>query len=145
MKNLKWYRKGLWSYYPENHIGRISGSAVPFDKRAFYLESIGEKPENEWRFDANKLGTNDFRSTRENIYWAALTNDNGIGLTVVSNGRQSFRSFADEKAISFLVADYSTGGGDLFFSGHYNDERKKLKNGSLIEGSVKIQLVKNKL
>ncbi|MEN8122883.1 MAG: glycoside hydrolase family 2 TIM barrel-domain containing protein, partial [Bacteroidota bacterium] len=142
VKNLSWYRKGLWSYYPENHIGRTTGSAIPFDSKAFHLEAFGQKPVNDWRFDANSLGTNDFRATRENIYWAALTNKSGAGLTIVSDGRHAFRSFADGGTIRFLVADYSTGGGDLFFSGHYNDERKKLEEGSKIKGLFKVQLVK---
>lgn len=143
-KNLQWYRKGLWSYYPENHIGRTIGNAVPFDNKAFYLESFEQQPDNDWCFDANKLGTNDFRSTRENIYWAALTNDKGAGITVISDGKHAFRSFVDGENISFLVADYSTGGGDLFFSGHYRNERIHIKEKGEIAGAIKIQLVKNK-
>jgi hypothetical protein len=140
--HLKWYRQGLWSRYPEDHIGRVNGEAVPFGDKAFFPDSLRHKPENAWRYDANKLGTNDFRSTRENIYWASLTNNNGQGIVVLSDGKQAFRAFVnDNKGISFLVAGYSTGGGDLFFSGHYRDERKKLVEGSKLEGSIEIQLV----
>lgn len=143
--NLQWYRKGLWSWYPESHIGRTNGKAVPFGDKAFLSEAFGQAPENQWRYDANQLGTNDFRATRENIYWAALTNNNGVGVTVLSDGKQAFRSYVnDQNDINFLVADYSTGGGDIFFSGHYKDERKKLVEGSVIKGSVKLQLVKGK-
>lgn len=38
---------------------------------------------------------NSGNDTRENIYWAALTNDNGIGVTILSDGSQAFRSFVD--------------------------------------------------
>lgn len=142
-ENLQWYRRGLWSWYPADHIGRTNGQAVPFGEEAFHVESFGQMPQNHWRFDAVSLGTNDFRATRENIYWAALSNANGNGITVVADGEQAFRSFVDgEDKISFLVAGYSTGGGDLFFSGHYNDERIKLQEGSEMELSVKLQLVK---
>lgn len=142
-KNLQWYRKGLWSWYPENHIGRTNGETVPFGDKAFRIESFGQKPVNDWRFDAISLGTNDFRATRENIYWAALSNADGYGVTVVGDGEQAFRAFVDaNENISFLVAGYSTGGGDMFFSGHYNDERKPLEEGSVIKSSVKLQLVK---
>ena len=144
VENLEWYRKGLWSYYPDNHIGRTRGSAIPFDEKAFYLESFGQQPKNDWRYDANKLGTNDFRATRENIYWAALTNAQNNGITVLSDGKQAFRSFVNDNEIHFLIADYSTGGGDIFFSGHYRDERRKLEPGSKISGKAKIQLVKGK-
>lgn len=142
-ENLQWYRKGLWSWYPENHIGRTNGKAVPFGEKAFRIEAFGQVPKDDWCFDANQLGANDFRATRENIYWAALTNKQGTGVTVLSDGKQAFRSFVDgENKISFLVAGYSTGGGDLFFGGHYSDERRKLEPGSNMISSVKIQLVK---
>ncbi|WP_430973801.1 glycoside hydrolase family 2 TIM barrel-domain containing protein [Sunxiuqinia rutila] len=141
--NLQWYRKGLWSWYPENHIGRTNGKAVPFGEKAFRVESFGQVPENDWRYDAILLGTNDFRATRENIYWAALSNAGGDGITVVADGKQAFRSFVDgADKISFLVAGYSTGGGDLFFSGHYNDERIPLEKGSILHSTVKLQLIK---
>lgn len=143
--HLQWYRKGLWSWYPENHIGRTNGKAIPFGKKAFQIESFGQIPENEWRYDANHLGTNDFRATRENIYWAALTNNSGIGITVLSDGSQAFRAYVDKENINFLVADFSTGGGDIFFATHYKDERKNLLEGSEIKGSVQIQLIKGKL
>ncbi len=142
-RDLQWYRKGLWSWYPENHIGRTNGKTVPFGDKALRIESFGQKPVNDWRFDAISLGTNDFRATRENIYWAALSNADGYGVTVVGDGEQAFRAFVDgENKISFLVAGYSTGGGDMFFSGHYNDERKPLEEGNMIKSSVKLQLVK---
>ncbi len=143
IKNLQWYRKALWSSYPEDHIGRTVGSAIPFEENS-PSTLIREEPTNAWRFDSNKLGSNDFRSTRENIYWSALTNDKGIGLTVISDGKQAFRSFVSGEKISFLVADYSTGGGDSFFRTHYDAERKNLKKGSKIEGTITIQLVNGK-
>ena len=143
-KHLKWYRKGLWSRYPEDHIGRVKGEAVPFGENAFFPDSVGHKPEGEWRYDANKLGTNDFRSTKEDIYWASLTNNDGKGIVVMSDGDQAFRAFVnDDKSISFLVTGFSTGGGDLFFSSHYRDERKKLIEGSKLKGTIVIQGVKN--
>ncbi|MEN8118135.1 MAG: glycoside hydrolase family 2 TIM barrel-domain containing protein [Bacteroidota bacterium] len=145
VNNLEWYRKGLWSWYPDNHIGRPNGIAVPFGDKAFFPEEFGQVPENDWCYDANQLGTNDFRATRENIYWASLTSATGTGVTVLSDGTQAFRSFVDgDKGISFLVAGYSTGGGDLFFSGHYKDERKKLQKGSPVKGTVRLQLVNEK-
>ncbi len=141
-ENLQWYRRGLWSWYPADHIGRTNGKTVPFGDEAFHVGSFGQPPENHWRFDAVSLGTNDFRATRENIYWAALSNSKGNGITVVADGKQAFRAFVDGgDKISFLVAGYSTGGGDLFFSGHYSDERINLEEGSEMHLSVKLQLV----
>ena len=142
-KHLKWYRKGLWSRYPADHIGRVNGEAVPFGENAFFPDSLQHQPKGEWRFDANKLGTNDFRSTKENIYWASLTDDGGKGIVVTSDGKEAFRAFVnDDKSISFLVAGFSTGGGDMFFSSHYRDERRKITEGSKLKGTVTIQSVK---
>ncbi|MFV0505120.1 MAG: glycoside hydrolase family 2 TIM barrel-domain containing protein [Bacteroidales bacterium] len=142
-ENLQWYRKGLWSWYPDNHIGRTNGKAVPFSDKALRIESFGQEPKDAWCFDATSLGTNDFRATRENIYWAALSNSAGRGLTVLSDGTHAFRAFVDgAEKISFLVAGYSTGGGDLFFSGHYAKERKSLEEGSEFGSSATLQLVK---
>jgi len=141
IQNLRWYRKGLWSYYPENHIGRAFGEAIPFDKNAFFMDSFEKEPASDWRFDANKLGTNDFRATRENIFWASLTEENGAGVVIVSDGSHAFRSFVDGEKINFLVADYSTGGGDPFFSSYYKDERISIKKGDAIKGAVKLQLI----
>jgi len=33
-------------------------------------------------YDTNKLGSNDFRSTKENIYWASLTDNNSGGVVI---------------------------------------------------------------
>lgn len=142
-KNMSWYRNGFWSSYPEWHIGRTYGKAVPFPSDVFYLNRLGVKPEGEWRLDANSLGTNDFRSTKENIYWAALTNSEGIGIAAVSDGRQSFRSFVKGNSINFLVADYSNGGAEIFFASHLESERRPLKKGDKFEGVVNLKVVRS--
>jgi hypothetical protein len=141
-RNMSWYRKGFWSSYPEWHIGRITGKAVPFPQDAFYVNKLGASPEGEWRLDANSLGTNDFRSTRDNIYWATLTNDNGTGIAAVSDGKQSFRSYVNGNSINFLVADYSNGGAEIFFASHLESERRPLNAGDKFEGEVTLKVVR---
>jgi hypothetical protein len=140
--NLSWYRNGFWSSYPEWHIGRISGQATPFPPDVFYLNRLGVRPEVEWRLDANSLGTNDFRSTKENIYRAALTNSDGNGVAAVSDGRQSFRSFVNGNSINFLVADYSNGGAEIFFAAHLESERRPLNIGDQFKGEVTLRIVR---
>jgi len=144
MSYLQWDRKGLWSRYPENHIGRTKGTSQAFPKQE--EPDLSKAPKNDWYQDFNDLGSNDFRSTKENIYWASLTTKEGEGITILSDATQAFRAFINaDKNISFLVASYSTGGGDLFFSSHYQDERKPLKIGDKIGGSVKILLIKESI
>jgi hypothetical protein len=141
-RNMSWYRKGFWSSYPEWHIGRTYGNAVPFPPNVFYINRLGVKPDGEWRFDANSLGTNDFRSTKDNIYWAALTNTANTGIAVISNGEQAFRSYVNGNSINFLVADYSNGGAEIFFASHLESERRPLKTGDKFEGEVTMKVVR---
>ena len=144
VQNLEWYRKGLWSEYPDDHIGRTRGKAIPFQDGKYKEPFFGKKPENKWYHDANELGSNDFRSTKENIYWASLTdNDNG-GVVIIGNSENAFRTFVDGDKISFLITGFTTGGGDLFFSAHYKNERKPLAVGDHFSGEVNILLVAGK-
>jgi|WetSurMetagenome_2_1015567.scaffolds.fasta_scaffold01877_7 beta-galactosidase len=143
-QKLSWYRKGFWSSYPAWHIGRTEGEAFPFPPNAFYINKLGIKPVGEWRFDANSLGINDFRSTKDNIYWAALTKPAGPGIIAVSDGKQSFRSWVDGEITNFLVADYSNGGGEMFFASHLEFERKPLKAGDKFNGKVRLEIVARK-
>ncbi len=106
--------------------------------------TLGVKPEGEWRLDANSLGTNDFRSTKENIYWAALTNDKNTGIAVISDGNQAFRSYANGNSVNFLVAGYSNGGAEIFFASHLEAERRPLKTGDVFEGDVTLRVVTSK-
>jgi len=141
-RNLSWHRKGFWSSYPEWHIGRIEGKAIPFPPNVFYINRLGVEPTGEWRFDANSLGTNDFRSTKNNIYWAALNSDGGAGIVAISDGKQSFRSYVNANSINFLVADYSNGGAEIFYSSHLESERRPLKPGDKFEGEVTLKIVR---
>jgi hypothetical protein len=140
-RKLRWHRRGFWSSYPSWHIGRTSGEALPFPKDAFFVNKLGVEPAGEWRLDANSLGTNDFRSTRDNIYWAALYKKGGAGIIAISDTRQSFRSFMNGNIINFLVADYSNGGAEIFFASHLEPERKPLKTGDVFKGRVVLKLI----
>jgi beta-galactosidase len=138
---LSWYRKGFWSSYPDWHIGRINGKATPFPAETFYSGKLGVEPKTGWQYDANSLGTNDFRSTKDNIYWAALTKKGGSGILAMSDGRHSFRSYVEGGHVNFLVADYSNGGAEIFFASHLENERKPLKQGDIFSGEVTLKIV----
>jgi beta-galactosidase len=143
-ETLNWERKGQWTAYPENHIGRTKGEAKLFEEGKYEFK-FGKQPEWDWRFDSNFLGTNDFRSTKDYIYWASLTSNTGNGLVVLSDGDDSFRAFADKSNISFMVAGFVTGGSDMFYAAHLKNERKKLNVGDEFKGSFKMKFVKKKL
>lgn len=87
-----WRRDGLWSVYPSDHISRPVGEASLFYEGLPKKVDPHTEPAWSWSMDYNELGSNDFRSTRRNIWYAGLRSMNGSKITVPSNGRQHWRS-----------------------------------------------------
>ncbi|HHX59792.1 MAG TPA: hypothetical protein GX707_03490 [Epulopiscium sp.] len=99
LDTLTWNRKGLWSIYPADHIARCQGSA----KRTSAGSVFAKEPTISWAeemksyilngiYDVDYKGTNDFRSLKENIYEAKLSNEeSGIGIQALSDGSHSLR------------------------------------------------------
>ena len=98
---LAWSRKGLWSAYPLDHIGRTSGVAnregpgvaQRFGVRPAWPWSQGEKDYIVFgRYDTGGRGSNDFRSMKENIYYAsAILRGSKNRLQAVSEARDAVR------------------------------------------------------
>jgi len=130
---LRWSRRAQWTSYPENHIGRPVGTAKAL---APGRETVFRKPPAwDWKDDQTRLGSNDFRSTKMNVLWAVLSRPEGEGLMLVSDGRQSSRSFLDGDRIGWVVAEFTTGGGDIFFAPHHKMDDRPLEAGDAIRGS----------
>ena len=141
---LSWDRKGLWTIYPADHIGRLSGSAKAF-VGTLISGSAGSRiePSWSWSHDNNALGSNDFRSTKENINWASLTSDDGASVKVISDTTQSVRAWIENDKTHMLVADYVNPGAERFFRGHARVEDKPLKKGDKIDGTVVLKFMDN--
>lgn len=133
---LFWRRKGMWSVYPEDHISRPVGKADLFYAGLPSTVNPRLKPSWSWSLDANELGSNDFRSTRRNIWYAGLTDETGSKVTVRSNGEQHWRSWLHKDNVCFLVADFVTAGNEMFLEGYYASYRKPVKQGDTIQGTV---------
>ena len=114
---LSWERKGLWTTYPDWDINRLKGvaRALPVDRK--YVETPREIPSGDWKDNSNRLGTNDFRSTKDHILQASLKNDNGQEIRVQSDGSQNTRSWVDGGQIRLLVAGLNGPGSCRFFTG----------------------------
>lgn len=136
-----WRRDGLWSVYPDDHISRPVGEAKSFYPEVPAKENPRVKPTWAWSHDHNQLGSNDFRSTRRNIWFAGLDNGEGAGrLTAVSDGKQHWRSWKEGDRTRFLVADFVTAGDELFLASHYAPYRKPIKTGDRVTGTVTLRI-----
>jgi hypothetical protein len=142
MQMLKWKRSGLWSVYPEKHIGRNEGKAMLFqDHLESGLAGPQTRPGWSWNKDQTQYGSNDFRSTKRNILKASLLNDMGTGIEVHSGGLQHIRSWYHQDAVHLLVAEYDNPGAERFFRSHATHWDKPLKAGDKIEGSIHLKLI----
>ena len=86
--------------------------------------------------DFNQLGSNDFRSTRRNIWYAGLEDNQGNRIIAKSNGEQHWRSWLEGDRIRFLVADFVTAGNEMFLDSYYSPYRKPINKGDVIKGQI---------
>jgi hypothetical protein len=141
-RQLEWSRLGQWNYYPDDQIGRLSGTAVAINSNPLSGPAGPmAKPDLPWASDQNELGTNDFRSTKMNITKAALTNGSEKDM-IDSDGTQSVRCWLLNGKVNLLVASYSNMGAEGFFRGHAEQTDRPLKPGDLITGSVQLSFVR---
>ena len=133
---LGWTRKGDFSLYPPDDIGRNEGMALLDAVHHQSIEEWGVVPKNAWKDDANDLGSNDFRSTKRMITEASLTDKNGISITVLSDGKQSSRSWLQDGKIYWLIADYNNNGSERFYGTPHSNGRIKLKKNHILKGKL---------
>jgi beta-galactosidase len=136
---LSWSRRAQWTAYPKDHIGRPLGSAKALspDREPVFRREPGW----DWKDDQNTLGSNDFRSTKANVLWASLSRAEGEGLMLSSDGRHAARAFLDGARVGWLIADFSTGGGDIFFAPHHKMDDRPLEAGDTISGKFALAFV----
>jgi beta-galactosidase len=137
---LAWDRAADHSVYPDDHIGRPVGQAmahagvpqtVPPNGRPFGL-------------DDHPWGSNDFRSAKRNLLRGALTNAEGQGLEVVSDGTQTLRCILGPHFVTVHVLDFYGGtGGPKEWSvlGFHYGPGKWLKAGDKVEGVVRMRML----
>jgi hypothetical protein len=128
---LTWERDGLWTVYPSDHIGRLSGRTRAFPDRP---------DPSVWSLQADPRGCADFRSTKYAIRRAGLTDREGRGVEALSDGTHHTRATMGEH-VTFRVSDYANGGGEGFLRSHYASEIRSVKPGDAIRGSARLRLV----
>ncbi|MEW2167338.1 glycoside hydrolase family 2 TIM barrel-domain containing protein [Streptomyces sp. NPDC007084] len=134
---LSWQRDAQWTVYPDDHIGRPSGTASR--TRATGTDGYGERPTWPWAQDTHSYAlfgknsaahwTNDFRSAKTGVRLAKATSGaSGPGVQVESDGKDAVRlapvagAFVDDASAAITYtgawthagsdADYTAG--DLF-------------------------------
>jgi hypothetical protein len=101
---LHWRRRGEWTVYPEDHIGRLEGMA---QAHAGVPQSV--PPTQSYALDDTPLGTNDFRSTKRHFVFATLTDKEGYGIGIEAVGVQHLRASVDSDLIEVNVNDWFGG------------------------------------
>ncbi|QNK61536.1 beta-galactosidase [Pedobacter sp. PAMC26386] len=136
---LDWKRKGAFTVYSPVDIARSEGHAQLNFRWLPAVEEWGKQPAKDWKDDANQLGSNDFRSTKKEIFNVALTDEQGSGVEALSNGKQASRSWLQDQHIQFLIADYSNNGSEPFYGSPFTENRINIKNKQL-KGSVSFRI-----
>ena len=133
---LRWQRRGEWSVYPDDHIGRPVG-----DTRAVASHRAELPPTWPWAADNSPMGCNDFRSTKRHIDWVSLSYPDGPGVWVESNGSQHARAQVQNDRIALHISDWygGTHSGLYEWTSNYG-EGKPLVPGDMIESMVRLRL-----
>jgi len=138
---LAWRRRGQWSVYPEDHIGRLAGKTKAFQGHpACGLVGPRTKPSWPWSEDQNSYGCNDFRSTKFNILEAVLSDQHGVGLRAVAAADRHAHTWIDGDKARLMVADYANDGADSYFQCTRAIPDRKVARGEAFCGSVQVEL-----
>jgi hypothetical protein len=134
---LEWSSRTDWRGYPDDHIGRPRGEAAAFADHGADLP-----PRWPWSLDNSALGSNDFRSTKRNINWAALECPGSAGVVVVSDGRQHVRATVETDRIALHINDWYGGTGAGLGEWEQNYGRGKIvKPGDRITATARLRFV----
>ncbi|WP_423737848.1 glycoside hydrolase family 2 TIM barrel-domain containing protein [Chitinophaga caseinilytica] len=124
---MSWERNGEFSVYPADDIARNKGEARLNARIIGEVEPHGEVPAGSWKDDANELGSNDFRSTKRNVTRVTVADGKGFELTLKSNGTQHSRTWLQDAAVHWLIADYSNNGSEPFYNTPHSDGKINIK------------------
>ncbi len=134
LDHLSWQRNGEWTWYPEEHIGGLTGDVHVHSGRPAFT-----KPTWPYGEDDSPMGSNIYRSTKRNIIAATVSDADGNGWTIHSDGSQHLRAFVDSDRIRIYVNDWY--GGSTADMGEYVEnygDGKILHNGDRIHSILRL-------
>jgi beta-galactosidase len=103
---LQWRRRGEWTVYPQDHIGRNDGMALAHSATAQAVP-----PAQAFALDDAPIGTNDFRSSKRDFVFASLTDKDNYGIGIEAIGEQHLRASVGSDLIEVNVNDWFGGTG----------------------------------
>lgn len=133
---LSWQRQGEFSTYAENDQSRTNGTAMLNAKHTDGVEPWRVAPTNDWKDDANEMGSNDFRSTKRDISSSSLQDAKGNKVTIISNNKQASRSWLQDKQVNWLIADYYNNGSERFYATPFTNDRIKVTANTNLKGGI---------
>jgi len=140
LDHLSWKRKGELSWYPEGHIGALSGDIQAHSGRPGFLTPAWPYSE-----DDTPMGSNQYRSTKRNILSATVRNESGAGWTITSDGSQHLRTTMESDRVAVFVNDWY--GGSPARIGEYLENYgpgRKLSTGEHLRSTIHLQLLSKK-
>lgn len=126
--HFSWDRAARWSVYPDHHIGRAIGTAVP-DSMNVPVTRM------------NRIDAFDFNSTKYDCNWASLTTAGGAGLRVEFEPKERFHCRAgttDNHQGYLLFVNQQVSPPDDISKPIIPDDYLTLTPGSTIEGSFRV-------
>lgn len=140
LDHLSWKRKGVWTWYPSDDIGALTGSVTAHSGKPGFV--IPTWPYSE---DDSPMGSNMYRSTKRGLLSAKVTNATGQGWEILSDGSQSLRASVGTNHITVYVNDYYGGApDDLYeFLVNYGDG-KTLNSGDHLRSVLRLHRLKGK-
>ena len=140
LDHVSWKRKGELSWYPEGHIGALSGDIQAHSGRPGFLTPVWPYSE-----DDTPMGTNQYRSTKRNIFWATVRNESGAGWTITSDGSQHLRTTMESDRVAVFV-NYWYGGSPAQIEEYRENygPGRKLSTGEHLQSTIHLQLLNKK-
>lgn len=135
---LTWKRNGQWNAYPADHIGRLEGVAKFHYNEGRNAIEIGprERPTTPWSQDNTPYGSNDFRSTKENIRRASVRSvDRSLNIFAEQDGTH-VQVIGLNGVIRASILNYSNAGYERFLQGLASRHYSSLAVGAKLNGSV---------
>ena len=144
LDHFAWQRNGMWTTYPNDHIGRLRGNTRAFSIHAEMPRSNDLQPTQPWSLDQTSNGTADFRGTKYNFLRASLTDERNKGLHLVSDASNHVRCSYEEQndAIRCFINCFSNGGIEHFVHGKGIPLRETmhLDTESIVHGRATLRL-----